>query len=141
MPSSSSSTTLRYRTLVAISISWLGRGAAMIDLTSFETLTPSMLAEVDFWRRAEFVWRRWAGHPEEARYDRDCCRICSACICDARDRDPYDKPGPVERGHYRHAFYAENTDGACIWVCRSCFKRIRPIAGWTIRRSRARPGS
>jgi hypothetical protein len=108
----------------------------MLDLRTLDTLTRYMLAEAKCWRGAEFVWKRWIGRPEE-RYDHNHCRFCSACICDARDRDPYDKPGPVEGGHYRHAFYSEDAEGIDIWVCRTCFKRIRPIADWTIKRRRS----
>jgi hypothetical protein len=106
----------------------------MTDLRTVETLSKSMLSEAESWRNYEFVWKKWG--PAQGRYDHDHCRFCSACICDARDRDPFDKPGPVDGGHYRHAFYTEDSDGVDIWVCRSCFKRIRTIANWTIRRTR-----
>jgi hypothetical protein len=105
----------------------------MRDLRTLETLTPFMLTEADYWRDHEFVWKKWG--PGEGLWDHSHCRFCSACICDGRDRDPYDKPGPVEGGHYRHAFYAEDPDGIPIWVCRSCFKRLRTVAAWTIRRT------
>ncbi len=62
--------------------------------------------------------------------DHDHCRLCSACICDARDRDPHDKPGPVDGGHYRFAYYAERPDGTDLWVCRTCFKRVAAEFGW-----------
>ncbi len=92
-----------------------------------------MLRQAEHWRDTAFVWKRF--RPREWYHHRHCA-FCSACICHDRDRDPYDKPGPVEGGHYRHAFYAEDPDGTNIWVCRSCFKRIQPLAGWTIRRSK-----
>jgi hypothetical protein len=112
----------------------------MIELRTRETLSRYMLSEAVAWRDHEFVWKKWG--PPEGRCDHTHCRFCSACICDARDRVRYDRPGPVEGGHYRHSFYAEDPDGTHIWVCRSCFKRIRTIANWTIRRTRqllARP--
>jgi hypothetical protein len=105
----------------------------MVDLRTVETLSPWMLAEAEVWRDREFFWKKWG--PARGRWDQSHCRFCNACVCDARDRDPYDKPGPVEGGHYRLAFYAENPDGTHIWVCRSCFKRIRAIANWKIQRN------
>lgn len=106
----------------------------MIDLRTVETLSVSALSEAEFWRNKAFVWKRWG--PSINPQEHDHCRFCWACICDARDRDVYDKPGLVPGGHYRYAFYAEDPDGIHIWVCRSCFKRISPIAGWTIQKSK-----
>ena len=52
---------------------------------------------------------------------------------------PMDKPGLVENGHYRHAFYSEKSDTVYVWVCRSCFKRVQPLVNWSIRRSKTGP--
>jgi hypothetical protein len=106
----------------------------MIDLRTVENLSARMVAEAKVWRNKAFVWKRWG--PSVDHREHNHCPFCWACICDARDRDPYDKPGPVSGGHYRHAFYAEDLDGTHIWVCRSCFKRISPIADWTIQKSK-----
>ena len=102
----------------------------MLDARTLDEIPRHWLHEARHWRDTPFVWKRWA-RPHEA-WTHDHCRFCSACICDGRDRDPYDKPGPVEGGHYRHAFYAEAPDGTNIWVCRSCFKRVQKPFGWTL---------
>jgi hypothetical protein len=106
----------------------------MVDLRTVETLSPLTLSDGGYWRNCAFAWKRWG--PSTHRWEHDHCRFCNACICDARDHRPHDKPGPVEGGHYRHAFYAEEKDGVHIWVCRTCFKRLRSRFGWTIVRSR-----
>ena len=102
----------------------------MIDLRTVETLPAYKLAEAEAWRNKAFAWKRWGPSADPAEHSH--CRFCHACICDKRDHDPDDKPGPISGGHYRHAYYAEDGDGANIWVCRSCFKRLSPIVGWTI---------
>ena len=104
----------------------------MLDLRTVPTLSESMVAEARTWQNWAFVWKQWG--PSTVRQEHDHCRFCWACICDARDHDPYDRPGPVAGGHYRNAFYAKKENGAHIWVCRSCFKRLRSLAGWTINR-------
>src|SRR5205814_509893 len=102
----------------------------MVDLRTVAELSPLSLSKVEWSRGAFFRWTQW-NRPHEG-WTHDHCDFCSACICDHRDRDPHDKPGPVEGGHYRHAYYADALE---IWVCRSCFKRIAPVAGWSVRRA------
>ena len=104
------------------------------DLRTVSTLSDLTLREAEPWRNRVFVWRRWG--PSDERWEHSHCGFCSACICDARDHDPYDKPGPVAGGHYRHAFYAGDSDGTHLWVCRTCFKRLAPQFGWTIQKSK-----
>jgi hypothetical protein len=102
----------------------------MLDARTWAEIPPRKLSEAHYWRDVPFVWTRWT-NPANDHREHNHCGFCWACICDARDRDPYDKPGLIEGGHYRHAYYAENPEGIFVWVCRSCFKRISPVAGWT----------
>jgi len=46
-----------------------------------------------------------------------------------RELFPHEKQEHARRGCYRHAFYAEDSDGTYIWICRSCFKLLAPEAG------------
>src|SRR5437867_13313887 len=108
----------------------------MMDLRTFAEVPEMRLRFAETWRNAEFVWKRFRARED---WSHDHCLVCSACICEHRERDPYDKPGPVEGGHYRHAFYAEASDGTYTWVCRSCFKRMQSLVNWSTRRSKARP--
>jgi len=102
----------------------------MRDARTLETIPALWVQEAGLWRDTPFVWKRWT-RPHDA-WTHDHCRLCHACICDHRDRDPHDKPGPVEGGHYRHAYYAERPDGTDVWVCRTCFKRVQAAFGWTV---------
>jgi len=106
-----------------------------MDLRTFAEVPPMRLSFAQMWRDAEFVWKRYRARED---WSHDHCLVCSACICEHRERDPYDKPGPVVGGHYRHAFYAEASDGTYTWVCRSCFKRMNLLVNWSSRRSKTR---
>jgi hypothetical protein len=122
-------------------VNWLRYTSSlrMIDLRP--EVPKMMLRWAEACRDAEFVWKRFRAREQ---WSHDHCLLCSACICEQRTRDPYDKPGPVDNGHYRHAFYSEKQDGTYTWVCRSCFKRVQPLVKWSIRRptsrARLRPG-
>jgi hypothetical protein len=107
----------------------------MVDLRTFPELPEWKLRVAEFWRDAEFVWKRFRAREN---WSHDHCLFCNACICEHRERDPYDKPGPVEGGHYRHAFYSEKSSRVYAWVCRSCFKRVQPLLNWSVRRVRTR---
>src|SRR5213080_1745261 len=108
----------------------------MIDLRTLPEVPEMKLRWADAWRDAEFVWKRFRAREH---WSHDHCLICSACICEHRESDPYDKPGQVPGGHYRHVFYSEKPDGTHTWVCRSCFKRVQPLVNWSTRRSKSRP--
>jgi hypothetical protein len=101
----------------------------MLDARTLSEIPAHWPRYAQTWRGAAFVWTRYG--PGDDAMDHDHCLLCEACICDARDRDPYDKPGPVENGHYRHAFRAEDAEGRHVWVCRSCFKRVQHEFGWS----------
>src|SRR5262244_3697186 len=104
----------------------------MDDLRTVPELQDWKLRLAEDWHDAAFTWKQF--HARE-HWSHAHCLLCFACICEHRVRDPYDKPGPVEGGHYRHAFYSEKPDGTYTWVCRSCFKRVQPVVNWSIRRS------
>jgi hypothetical protein len=108
----------------------------MVDLATLSEIPEWKLRHAEAWRNAEFVWKRF--HARED-WSHDHCLFRNACICEHRERDPYDKPGPVEGGHYRHAFYSQESPRVYVWVCRSCFKRVRPLLNWTVRRRKTRP--
>lgn len=101
-------------------------------MRDLEKIPDHWLSEAALWKATPFVWKRWSRRHDDWTHDH--CRFCWACICDHRDRDPFDKPGTVEGGHYRYAFYAERADGTYVWICRSCFKRVREVFGWTLDR-------
>ncbi len=103
----------------------------MTDVMAVSDLPEWKLRFASAWRDAEFVWKQF--HARED-WSHDHCLVCSACICEHRARDPNDKPGRVEGGHYGHAFYSEKPDRTYTWVCRDCFKLLRPIVNWRIRR-------
>ncbi len=98
----------------------------MLDIRGLTRLPDSWRSEAAIWRDSGFSWRRWDSCSEDWTHDH--CRFCSACICDHRDRFPEIEPG--ERGCYRHAYYAEREKGVYLWVCRTCFKRVREEFGW-----------
>jgi hypothetical protein len=108
----------------------------MIDPRTLSEVPEMELRWAEDWRNAAFVWKRFRAREQ---WSHDHCLLCSACICEHRARDPYDKPGPVKGGHYRQAFYSEKPDGTYTWVCRSCFKRMQPLVNWSIRRSKNVP--
>ena len=70
------------------------QGGLMLDARTLNEIPQHWLHEANYWRDTPFVWKHWT-RPHEA-WDHDHCRFCWACICDGRDRDPYDKAGPVE---------------------------------------------
>jgi len=117
--------------------SWLSytSQSRMVDLTALPELPERRLRVAESWRDAEFVWKRFRAREN---WSHDHCLFCYACICEHRERDPYDKPGPVEGGHYRHAFYSERSSTVYAWVCRSCFKRGQPLLNWSVRHVRTR---
>lgn len=82
------------------------------------------------WRDVPFAWRRWDRFQED--WTRDHCEFCFACICNQRDRFP--DANFDERGCYRQAYYAEQLNQKehkiYIWVCRTCFKRVKTEFGW-----------
>jgi hypothetical protein len=81
-----------------------------------------------FWRGIPFVWKRWDRFRPDWTHDH--CNFCFACICNHRDRFPESDPG--ERGCHRHAYYAERDPHVYIWVCRTCFKRVRAEFDWIL---------
>ncbi|MGA7522801.1 MAG: hypothetical protein WBW84_09970 [Acidobacteriaceae bacterium] len=81
-----------------------------------------------FWNGTPFVWKRWDKFRPDWTHDH--CNFCFACICNHRDRFPETDPG--DRGCYRHAWYAEKEPRVYIWVCRTCFKRVRDELGWSV---------
>ena len=88
------------------------------------------------WEGSSFSWTRWSSIPHHEEWTHDHCWFCSACICNHRDTIPMLKSELEERGCFRQAYYSEQKPGVYLWVCRSCFKRMQPIAGWMVVRSR-----
>lgn len=106
----------------------------MEDLRSMETIE-SLVPRVSNWREAEFAWTRWSDIPHHEAWAHDHCVFCHACICDHQDRFPERKVGPDDGGHYRRAYFTERLDGAYLWVCRNCFKRMQLRMEWTVQRA------
>ena len=109
----------------------------MRDLRELVTLPEFWLAEGKLWRETPFTWTRW--ERPHADWTHDHCRFCFACICDHRERYPQEwKEARLERGCYRHAYYAEREEGIYLWVCRTCFKRVQNDFGWSTKPGPAR---
>lgn len=107
----------------------------MLDLREGE-IPAYTLRDALHLRGLRFTWKRWINWYDDPQ-DHNHCQFCNSCICDARDRDPFDKPGHVENGHFRYAYHAQLDNGASVWACRNCFKALAPLAGWTRTGSRA----
>src|SRR5580692_9026930 len=100
------------------------------DLRELETLPEHLVGRFEFWRGAAFGWKQW-DRPHE-NWTHDHCDACFACICDHRERFPYFTQDHEERGCYRHAYYAKHENGGYLWVCRTCFKRLKDQFDWTV---------
>ena len=82
----------------------------------------------EFWRGASFRWRRWESSDPKGTHDH--CLFCSAYICASAGE--YSK-----LTFYRHAYFAQHTDGTYTWVCRACFKRAQSELGFKREANRA----
>jgi hypothetical protein len=111
------------------------RDSIIRDISEIDTYPDRWLADGRFWRETSFTWTKWE-RPHE-NWTHDHCNFCFACICDHRERYPAEKQSHLERGCYRHAYYAEREAGVYLWVCRTCFKRVRDELGWTAKPSGA----
>ncbi len=109
----------------------------MLDARALPEVPASWLVRAKSWCDTPFAWKRWENY-DPAVGGHEHCEFCWACICNHRELFPNEKEEHAKRGCYRHAFYARGEDGRHIWVCRSCFKRVAPVAGWV--RSRTREG-
>ena len=99
----------------------------MQDARTLPEIPALWLSIAQNWRGVPFRWTRWQNVTDPGGHDH--CQLCYACICNHRELFPHEKVEHAKRGCFRHAFYAENIDGTCIWICRSCFKRLAPEAG------------
>jgi hypothetical protein len=106
------------------------------DISEIEAFPERWLSDGRFWRETPFVWTKWESHHEDHTHNH--CNFCFACICDHRERFPEEESSHRERGCYRHAYYAEREKDVYLWVCRTCFKKIRGELGWTARKALAR---
>lgn len=111
-------------------------GAAMVDYR-VHPVPEHASRNAQHFQGLQFTWVRWQ-RPHEG-WSHDHCHFCGACICDARDRYPFDKPGPVEGGHFRHAYRAGLPNETEVWACRTCFKALAPVGHWTRTGSRSIP--
>ena len=101
----------------------------MRDLREVENIDEWLTGFAPF-RNAIFAWKKWERRHEDWTHDH--CWACFACVCDHRERFPDLKKAHEERGCYRHAGYAELEPGKYLWVCRTCFKRLKGDMNWTV---------
>jgi hypothetical protein len=101
----------------------------MHDLREVENVDEWLTRFAPF-RGAVFVWKQW-DRPHEG-WTHDHCWSCFACVCDHRERFPEWKQAHEERGCYRHAYYTELKPGVYLWVCRTCFKRLKSEMNWAV---------
>ena len=100
----------------------------MRELRNLESLPDWWYSNAARWRDTPFSWQRWSRFSKDRTHDH--CEFCLACICNHRER--YPERDFDASGCYRHAYYSERNDGACIWVCKVCFDRVQAEFGWSI---------
>ena len=105
----------------------------MLDARTLPVIPELWLSEAKYWQETSFSWKRWENPFHPGGHDH--CGFCWACICNHRELFPHEKEEHLIRGCYGHAYYNVRTDGTDIWVCRTCFNRIAPEAGWTLRKA------
>lgn len=102
----------------------------MRDLRELDEIPGILKRRFEIWRGYIFAWKQW-DRPHEG-WTHDHCDACFACICDHRERFPEWKQSHEERGCYHHAYYAEHEGGGYLWICRTCFKRLKDDFDWSV---------